>query len=225
MSVLLDSPDNSEATSLKNSMGTNYGASIDYSRPHSVNATRTRADQASRPGVHPLGHNGETRRSGRPISFIQPIHNGARWYQPTMRNKIILAGSQMMSFFISSLFLNAVVLWAIAADISARLPRALQAVEPATFPWDDPKRLKKEKCTKDVSYYARNAGEGYDILNEEVETDDGYYLRCAARTQFSDSHLRFALTLHRRIHRVVNPRHRHQPNGKGGSFTFSFFSH
>lgn len=72
-----------------------------------------------------------------------------------------------------------VVGWAMLADFSAHLPRFLRRVapvEPANFPWDKPKYY-KEKCVKDVGYYARQAGEGYEIVDEEVETEDGFYLR------------------------------------------------
>lgn len=168
-----------DTTSLRNSVATSYGASIDYARPNSGDATRTRAD-TSRPAAQPLGQNGNSRRSGRPISFIDPVHNGARWYHPTLRNRLMLVVSQIFSVILSSCFLVIVVLWAVLADLSARLPRFLRPVKPATFPWDDPKRLKNEKCVKDIRYYAQNAGEGYDVLDEEVETEDGYYLRYGA---------------------------------------------
>ncbi|KAH8115772.1 alpha/beta-hydrolase [Phellopilus nigrolimitatus] len=135
------------------------------------------------------------KRSGRPISFITPVHGGARWYRPSFRNRLMLHGSQVMSFITSSFLLGGVVVWALLADLSTRLPRFLRPVEPATFPWDDPDRWKNEKCVKDVHYYARTAGAGFDIIEEEVETEDGFHLR---------------------IHRVVNPRHKAQTNGKGG---------
>lgn len=205
-----------DTTSLKNSIVTDYGLSIDCSRPQSMNATRAvcARSEVTRPSVQPLGQNGAAKRSGRPISFIDPVHNGSRWYQPTLRNQLILAVSQMISFVLSSCFLMVVVAWAMLADLSAHLPRILRPVKPATFPWDDPKRLKNEKCVKDVRYYAQDAGEGYDILDEEVETDDGYYLRCGLLSP----HLVLYLTascVRCRVHRVVNPRHKHQANGKG----------
>jgi hypothetical protein len=48
-------------------------------------------------------------------------------------------------------------------------------VRAVRFPWDDSARWKKEKCVKDVRYYARAVG--FDIADEEVETEDGFYLR------------------------------------------------
>ncbi|EJD00804.1 alpha/beta-hydrolase [Fomitiporia mediterranea MF3/22] len=151
----------------------------------------------SRPSLRSCTPNGYPNKSGRPVSFIAPVHGEARWYRPTLKNRIMLFISQCISFIVSSAFLMTVVTWAMLADLTAHLPRFLRRVspvEPATFPWDDPKYL-KEKCTKDVHYYAQNAGEGYDIIDEEVETEDGFHLR---------------------VHRVVNPRHKPQPNGRGG---------
>lgn len=49
-------------------------------------------------------------------------------------------------------------------------------MEPATFPWDNRERWRNEEYVKDVRYYARAVG--LDIIDEQVETDDGYYLRC-----------------------------------------------
>ena len=127
---------------------------------------------------------------GRPVSFIAPVHTSSQTYHPTLFNTTLLFASQLLSFFVSALFLNAVVLWALLADLSNRLilPAWLPCpflrrksplpVKPVSFPWDDPARWRKEKCTKDVRYYARSAGEGYDIVDEEVETEDGFYLRC-----------------------------------------------
>lgn len=51
-----------------------------------------------------------------------------------------------------------------------------------------------------------------DIVDEEVETDDGYYLRygCAHLTGKNKP---FDSCLTCRVHRVVNPKHK---DGKGG---------
>lgn len=48
--------------------------------------------------------------------------------------------------------------------------------ENEAFEWDNhAKYYGKERNTKDVRYYAREAG--FDILDEEVETEDGFLLR------------------------------------------------
>ena len=145
---------------------------------HSI---RARSSSRSRPSLQESVPNGYAGHSGRPISFIAPVHSEARWYTPTLRNRLLLSISQFISSIISSILLVGVVAWALLADLSVRLPRYLRPVEPASFPWDNPRYL-KERCTKDVRYYAQQAGEGYDILDEEVETGDGFHLRYA---QFS----------------------------------------
>jgi hypothetical protein len=49
---------------------------------------------------------------------------------------------------------------------------------PHIYAWDENSRhMHEEKVVKDVSYYARQCG--YDIRDEDVETQDGYFLRSA----------------------------------------------
>jgi pimeloyl-ACP methyl ester carboxylesterase len=62
-----------------------------------------------------------------------------------------------------------------------------------TFAWDDPKKYQKERYTDDVRYYAREAG--FDIIDETVETGDGFLLR---------------------VHRVINPRYEVGDTANGG---------
>ncbi len=61
--------------------------------------------------------------------------------------------------------------------------------------WDDPKRWSKEKLVKDVRYYATSCG--FEIVNETVETQDGYYLR---------------------MNRIIDPQttHKKHSDGRGG---------
>lgn len=47
--------------------------------------------------------------------------------------------------------------------------------ERKVFEWDDHAKYRKERNTRDVQYYAREAG--FDIVDEEVETEDGFVLR------------------------------------------------
>lgn len=181
----MDVPDGglTDSTSLNSVLVNGYGSSINISRPGSVQSMRARADAGSgnsRPSLKSSMPKGYAKRSGRPVSFIAPVHGEARWYRPTFKNRLMLCISQLISFIVSSLFLITVVGWAMLAELAAHLPRFLRRVspvEPVSFPWDNPKYM-SEKCVKDVRYYAREAGEGYDIIDEEVETEDGFYLRC-----------------------------------------------
>ncbi|KIM84051.1 hypothetical protein PILCRDRAFT_6891 [Piloderma croceum F 1598] len=107
----------------------------------------------------------------------------------SVRNKISLCFGQALSFVVSSLCLFLVVGWALLASIPA-LIRGFRK-EREVFEWDNHARYRKEKNTCDVTYYAREAG--FDIVNEEVETEDGFLLR---------------------VHRVVNPRHEQNDNAR-----------
>ena len=109
--------------------------------------------------------------STRPASFIR---SGSRDYKPSIRKRILLWLSQALSFVMSSSFLTMVVSWAIFASIPTLVGSFWRQRE--TFDWDDHKKYRNEKNTKDVKYYARQAG--FDIVDEEVETDDGFLLRC-----------------------------------------------
>lgn len=148
-----------------------YGTSI--SRPSSAQSVRTR-ERPSLTAHAPRGLNGPT--SGRPISFIAPVHGDYKQYRPSLWNIIKLFISQLVSVAVSSVFLVAVVGWALLAEISKGLPRRWRPVKAATFPWDDHDRWKNEDCVKDVRYYAHAVG--FDIVDEEAETEDDYYLRC-----------------------------------------------
>ena len=63
--------------------------------------------------------------------------------------------------------------WALLATIPA-LYRDLRKVKDA-FEWDDHAKYQKERNTDNVRYYAQEAG--FDIVDEEVETEDGFLLR------------------------------------------------
>ncbi|CEH15442.1 lipid particle protein [Ceraceosorus bombacis] len=88
------------------------------------------------------------------------------------------------------------IIWALSVRILAAIPRYLTGQNKyKPRGWDDPHRWKKEALVKDVRYYARSAG--FEIVNETVETADGYYLR---------------------VHRVVDPTRAHErhSDGRGG---------
>lgn len=159
--------------------------------------------RGSRPPLQPS--------ASRPVSFITPVHEGSSWPRKlSFEDRISLFFLQLLSVPISSLFLLLVVGWALLADLSRRLPKWLRPVQPASFPWDDTEKWKNEKCVKDVRYYARAVG--MDIVDEEVETDDGYYLRYVG-AHLTGKHKSFNSCPICRVHRVVNPKHK---DGKGG---------
>lgn len=151
-----------------------YGTSINISRPGSAQSVRSRNERTERPSLQATTPEASP-GSGRPVSFIVPVHEGTKWYKQSFLDKVALFAIQCISIPISGLFLVVVVAWAILADVSGRLPKQLRPVKPATFPWDDREKWKSEKCVKDVRYYAQQVG--FDIINEEVETDDGFLLR------------------------------------------------
>lgn len=106
--------------------------------------------------------------------------------------------TQLVANTLSSTFLIFVVIWALSVRLLAQVPRLL-ALSLGTTPrkeWDEPEKWSSENLVKDVRYYAENCG--FQIHNETVETEDGYYLR---------------------MHRVVCPeteRNARRGGGKGG---------
>jgi lysosomal acid lipase/cholesteryl ester hydrolase len=112
--------------------------------------------------------------SAPPPPFIQSAWTGSPYGRElSLRNKISLFFGQALSFIVSSLCLFLVVGWALLASIPA-LIRGFRE-EREVFEWDNPAKYRSEKNTHDVTYYAREAG--FDIVNEEVETEDGFLLR------------------------------------------------
>lgn len=141
--------------------------------------------------------------STRPVSFIRSARRGSKDYKPSIRKRASLWNSQALSFVISSSFLIMAVSWAIFASIPMLVGSFWRKRE--TFEWDDHKKYRNEKNTKDVRYYARQAG--FDIVDEEVKTDDGFLLRCVCWD------IRWSISVWRwwyRVHRVVNPRKSHK---------------
>jgi len=113
--------------------------------------------------------------SARPPSFIQSPRTDThhQYYKPSIRNKICFYFGQSLSFIISSFFLILVVGWALLASIPALFRDHRKERE--VFEWDDPAKYWKERNTHDVRYYAWESG--FDIVDEEVETEDGFLLR------------------------------------------------
>lgn len=117
----------------------------------------------------------------------------AAYPTPTLYSRLRLHISQFIANALSSTFLILVVIWALSARLLIAIPRMLWGPgKPEVKAWDDERRWKKEKLVKDVRYYARSCG--FDIVNEQVETADGYFLR---------------------MHRVICPERQHEKHSDG----------
>lgn len=83
--------------------------------------------------------------------------------------------SQSLAVIISS----ALLLWVVCIGLLTRLktyiPRALTRPPRPQPSWDDPQKWKHERLVKSPQYYAWCCG--FDILDEQAETEDGFYLR------------------------------------------------
>lgn len=119
-----------------------------------------------------------------------PPYGEFTWYR-----RIRFGLLQLVANALSSGFLILVVIWALSVRFLAQLPKLFTQSPIDVKAWDDPRRWAKEDLVKDVRYYAKQCG--FEIINETVETQDGYYLR---------------------MHRVICPeraKERHS-DGKGG---------
>jgi len=81
---------------------------------------------------------------------------------------------QIVSFFLSTFFLVLVVLWALLVHLYQQLRRLLRPTPSKVFDWDKPEYA-KEKVVREVQPYATAVG--FEIIDEQVETADGFYLR------------------------------------------------
>lgn len=109
-------------------------------------------------------------------SFIS-TERGGRIKPPTLRSRIKLHWSQFWANAISTAFLLFIILWALTQRSLQHIVNTLLGKNKPRLPraWDNPEKWKKEKLVKDVKYYARSCG--YDIIDQTLKTDDGYYLR------------------------------------------------
>lgn len=82
---------------------------------------------------------------------------------------------QSLAVLASSIILLAVVAIGLTVRMAGMLPRYLMRKPSKVYEWEDNERWKTEKLVKSPQYYARNCG--FDIVDEQVETKDGYYLR------------------------------------------------
>jgi hypothetical protein len=115
--------------------------------------------------------------SPRKSSFVGTVHDPESFDPPfSPLAKGSLLWNKLSSFIVSSTFLILVVFWASAIRIAAIIPKLLKRSPPHIYSWEDnAKHWKQEKVVKDIAYYAQHCG--YDIKDEEVETQDGYFLR------------------------------------------------
>ena len=177
------------------------------SRPSSAASMRVRVDkqtaesvQSSGPFTHvPNGYasDGDPSADGAELW----VHRGGApaYGKPTWYKYFKLQLNQLLANTLSSVFLILVVIWALSVRFFAYVPVLLglapKKEKEELHEWDDPKRWKKEKLVKDVGYYARSCG--FDIVDETVETEDGFYLR---------------------VHRVIDPTRKDEKrkDGRGG---------
>ncbi|KAN0062337.1 hypothetical protein ACQY0O_005219 [Thecaphora frezii] len=141
-----------------------------------------------------LAHGGATFNER--LARIFARRGGAPAYgQPTLSSRFRLMCSQTLANVLSSFFLILVVTWALSVRLVSSLPNFFTPQIVELKEWDDAPRWKKEKLVKDVRYYAASCG--FEIRNETVETQDGYYLR---------------------MHRVIDPEttHKKHSDGRGG---------
>jgi lysosomal acid lipase/cholesteryl ester hydrolase len=135
-----------------------------------------------------------------PIAASEDIwahRGGAPAYRsPTFLSKVKLQFGQLVANALSSTFLIIVIIWALSVRFISSVPVVLglasRRPKEVLKEWDDPPRWKKEKLVKDLSYYAQSCG--FDIINETVETADGYLLR---------------------LHRVVDPQNQGKKHSDG----------
>lgn len=115
--------------------------------------------------------------------------------RPTLYSRARLFVTQTTANALSSGFLLLVIIWALSVRLLVAIPKLFAPTIKEQKEWDDPKRWSKEKLVKDVRYYAASCG--FEIINETVETQDGYYLR---------------------MNRIIDPQttHRKHSDGRGG---------
>lgn len=73
------------------------------------------------------------------------------------------------------MILFCVVAWASLLHLYHRMPARFRPEQPQQYEWDNPQLAKTEKVVKYVQPYAQAIG--LDIIDEQVETADGYILR------------------------------------------------
>lgn len=161
--------------------------------------TRSHSKSQRNPGYH--NGNGKAphaqpRSTHDSIATTFARRGGAPPYSsPTLYSRARLFVTQTTANVLSSFFLLLVILWALSVRLLAAIPNFFAPTIKEQKQWDDPKRWNKEKLVKDVRYYAASCG--FEIINETVETQDGYYLR---------------------MNRIIDPQttHKKHSDGRGG---------
>ncbi|KAK0522178.1 hypothetical protein OC834_006378 [Tilletia horrida] len=195
----LDSTYSSRALSQSSASTTGVETPDGIARPLSAASLRVRVEKQSQATADALA------MYNRPPNGFEDYEEpdiwtprgGAPLYaQHSLYWRLRLAWSQLLALILSSSFLIFIIVWALSIQVIAALLRlapwpfsrvfiALGLLPPeggVRLPptnkdreWDDHKRWKKEKLVKDVRYYASTCG--FEIVNEQVETEDGFYLR------------------------------------------------
>lgn len=113
---------------------------------------------------------------------LAPTYHGAPHRPLTRLEKLRLAINQSISIVISTAFLLAVVAYALCIETLVFAPKLIRRFlgidKDAAYDWDDHKKWKKERVTKDPKDYARNCG--MEIEEQTIVTEDGFYLRYVA---------------------------------------------
>ena len=144
------------------------------SRPSSAHGVRIRPSTPQTPRADEWTAPMSPGRS----SFVGTVHDPDSFVPPMSQvDKLWLWWNKLSSFLISSSFLILVVMWATSIRLFSAIPKWLKGAKPHVYAWDEnAAHWEKEHVVKDISYYARQCG--YDIKDETVETQDGYFLRC-----------------------------------------------
>ncbi|GAA5953404.1 hypothetical protein JCM3765_005027 [Sporobolomyces pararoseus] len=99
---------------------------------------------------------------------------------PTIKSRFKLFFLQLFANAASAAFLILIIVWALTSQGLNFLVRWMKGQHPdrSRREWDTEEaraKYEREKCVKDIRYYARNCG--FDVIEQEVETKDGYLLK------------------------------------------------
>lgn len=146
-------------------------------------------DRPSTPGIaqkswlsHPITsteqeyHNADTlplTPGGSPSFIAHP--RGGPIPAPTLYSRIRLFFLQLYTNALSTVFLLGIVIWALSSRSLSALLNIRNWGSAYERDWDKPDKWKDEKLTKDLKYYAESCG--YKIIDQTIETEDGYYLK------------------------------------------------
>lgn len=168
-------------------------------RPHHGRRRAATSAQLSeqRFGKDMLGYDAESGRDPYTVYTFLPSHygslatsfpshpRGGPLPEHTLRRRVRLFWLQLGSTLISTCFLIFIVLWALSDRFLRAYVSLLVSVllfpfrgfklKKVDYEWEDPKKWRGERVTREARYYAQQAG--YDLVEQDVETKDGYILR------------------------------------------------